>query len=49
MKVGEKLEGLRKIKDLEFMKEKRINLGILDFFDTVYKILGAFYFRNFKH
>ena len=32
--MGEKLKGLRKIKDLKFVKEKRRNLGILDFFDA---------------
>ena len=30
--MGEKLVGLKKIKDLEFVKEKRRNLGILDLF-----------------
>ena len=34
MKIEEKLVGLRNIKALEFVKEKRRNLGILDFFDT---------------
>ena len=30
--MGEKFVGLRKIKDLEFVKENRRNLEILDFF-----------------
>ena len=37
--MGKKLMDLRKIKDLELVKEKRRNLGILDYFDT---------FRNFR-
>ena len=32
--MGEKLVGLRKIKDLELIMEKRRNLRNLDFFDT---------------
>ena len=32
--MGEKLVGLRKIKDLEFVKEKMRHFGILDYFDT---------------
>ena len=37
MKIGEKLMGLRKIDDLEFMNVKMIDLGfgIWDFFDTL--------------
>ena len=32
--MEEKLVGLRKIKDVEFVKEKRRNLEFLSFFDT---------------
>ena len=32
--MKEKLEDLRKIKDLEFMMKKRRNFGILNFFNT---------------
>ena len=32
--MGEKIVGLRKIKNLEFVKEKRRNFELLDFFDT---------------
>ena len=32
--MREKLIGLKKIKDLELVKEKRRNLIILEFFDT---------------
>ena len=34
---------LRMIKDLEFMKEKRRNLGILDLFETFKNILETFF------
>ena len=40
VKMGEKLVGLRKIKDFEFMKAKRRDLGIWDFFDTFKKFQG---------
>ena len=48
--MGEKLVGLRKIKDIEFVKEKIRNFGFLDFFDTFKKNSRTFwtYFRNFR-
>ena len=41
--MGEKIVDLRKIKDLKFVKKKRRNLEILDFFDTFKNILGTFF------
>ena len=38
--MGEKLVSLRKIKDLEFMKVKRRDLGIWDLLDIFSKIQG---------
>ena len=43
MKIEEKLMSLRKIEDLEFMKVKRRDLGIWDFFWHILEILGTFW------
>ena len=40
--MGKKLVDLRKIKNLELVKEKRRNLEILDYFDTFKKFQGLF-------
>ena len=40
--MGEKLVSLRKIEDLEFMKVKRIDFGIWDFFGYILEISKTF-------